>query len=256
MTTAAFADLLKTIEDRSAALRAAAADAGPEARVPGCPDWSVRDLVAHLGEVQRFWAAVVSAGPADGPPADIPGDEAPASGAVEDLIAWSAAATEELARALAEAGPGRPCWTWWRATTAPATSGAVARHQVQEAGVHAFDAQEAAGHPEPLPGSVAADGIGEFTTVGLAAMGPWPHDAGTVALAPEGGQPWVVSLAPDGVRSVPGDPGDDLSRPAARIRGTGSDIVLALYGRRARQGLIIEGDQDLAARMLTWGGTD
>jgi len=256
MTTAAFADMIRTIEDRSAALRAAAADAGLAARVPGCPDWSVRDLVAHLGEVQRFWAAAVSAGPADGPPADIPGAEAPAAGAPEDLMAWSAAATEELARALAEAGPDRPCWTWWRATAAPATSGAVARHQVQEAGVHAFDAQEAAGRPEPLPGPVAADGIGEFTTVGLAAMGPWPHDAGTVALTPEDGEAWMVSLAPDGARSAPGDPAGDLSRPVARIRGTGSDIVLALYGRRARQGLIIEGDRDLATRMLTWSTTD
>jgi len=256
MTTAAFTDMIKTIEDRSAALRAAAAGAGLEARVPGCPDWSVRDLVAHLGEVQRFWAAVVSAGPADGPPADIPGDEAPAAGAAEDLMAWSAAATEALVRALAEAGQDRPCWTWWRTTAAPATSGAVARHQVQEAGVHAFDAQDAAGHPEPLPGTVADDGIGEFTTVGMAAMGPWPHEAGTVALAPEDGQCWVISLAPDGARSVPGDPGDGLSRPAARIRGTGSDIVLALYGRRARQGLIIEGDHDLATRMLTWSRTD
>jgi uncharacterized protein (TIGR03083 family) len=256
MTTAAFADMISSIEDRSAALRAAAAHAGLEARVPGCPDWSVRDLVAHLGEVQRFWAAVVSAGPADAPPADIPGDEAPATGAAADLMAWAAAATGELVRALAQAGPDQPCWTWWRATSAPDTSGAVTRHQVQEAGVHAFDAQEAAGQPEPLPGTVAGDGIGEFTTVGMAAMGPWPHAAGTVALTPEDGQSWVVSLTPDGARSAPGDAGEGQSRPAARIRGTASDIVLALYGRRARQGLIIEGDHDLATRMLTWSLTD
>ena len=258
MGTASFADMIKTIEDRSAALRAAAEAAGLDARVPGCPDWTVRDLVTHLGEVQRFWAAAVSAGPADGPPGDdqVPGDEVPESGPAEVLMAWSAAATGELVRALLEAGPDRACWTWWRTTSAPATSGAVARHQVQEAGVHAFDAQDAAGQAEPLPGDVAADGIGEFTTVGLAAMGAWPHAAGIVALAPDDGETWVVSLTPAGARSVPGDPGDGPSRPGARIRGTGSDIVLALYGRRARQGLIIEGDHDLATRLLTWGDTE
>jgi hypothetical protein len=60
MPSLPFANVLKLIEDRSAALRAAASDGDLDSRVPGCPDWSVRDLIAHLGEVQRFWAAVVA----------------------------------------------------------------------------------------------------------------------------------------------------------------------------------------------------
>jgi len=48
------------------------------------------------------------------------------------------------------------------ASSAPSTSGAVAWHQVQEAAVHARDAQEAAGHAGPLPAVVAADGVQEF----------------------------------------------------------------------------------------------
>ena len=66
MTTPGFAEHLSFIEERSAALRTAAAAAPAEARVPGCPDWHTADLVGHLGEVQRFWAAIVAAGPADG----------------------------------------------------------------------------------------------------------------------------------------------------------------------------------------------
>jgi hypothetical protein len=85
MTMPAFDDLLSQIEDRSAALRAAAAGTPAQARVPGCPDWSLHDLIAHLGGVQRFWAAVVQAGPADGPPDDVPGSEPQG-----DLLAWSA----------------------------------------------------------------------------------------------------------------------------------------------------------------------
>ena len=31
------------------------ADADPDTRVPSCPDWTVADLLWHLGEVQMFW---------------------------------------------------------------------------------------------------------------------------------------------------------------------------------------------------------
>jgi uncharacterized protein (TIGR03083 family) len=137
MTTPSFGDLLSLIEDRSAALRTAVAGAPVLAPVPGCPDWSVHDLVAHLGEVQRFWAAVVAAGPADGPP----GDDVPGCTPDDDLLAWSAGSTAMLIGALRQAGPDRGCWTWWTASGAPATSGAVARHQVQEAAVHGRDAR-------------------------------------------------------------------------------------------------------------------
>ena len=94
MTTPSFADHLAFIEERSAALRTAAAAAPAEARVPGCPEWHAADLVGHLGEVQRFWAAIVAAGPAAGPPEDVPG-RTPEG----DLLAWSAART-------GRAGPG------------------------------------------------------------------------------------------------------------------------------------------------------
>ena len=106
MTTTGFAGHLAFIEDRSAALRTAAAVAAAAARVPGCPDWTTADLVRHLGEVQRFWAANVAAGPADEPVdwAEIPG-RVPEG----DLLAWSAACTADLLAALRKAGPDRAC---------------------------------------------------------------------------------------------------------------------------------------------------
>ncbi len=64
--TITFDHLLELIDGRSAALRSALAGALDE-RVPGCPDWTGRDLLAHLGEVQRFWAQAVVAGKPDGP---------------------------------------------------------------------------------------------------------------------------------------------------------------------------------------------
>src|ERR1039458_334918 len=91
MTALSFKDLLAAIEGRSADFRDAASRSDPAARVPGCPDWSLADLVAHLGEVQRFWATVVMAGPSPTPPADdlVIGREPQG-----DLLAWSAAGTD------------------------------------------------------------------------------------------------------------------------------------------------------------------
>ena len=52
-----FDRMLELVDGRSAAFRSALAGALDE-RVPGCPDWTGRDLIGHLGEVQRFWAAI------------------------------------------------------------------------------------------------------------------------------------------------------------------------------------------------------
>ena len=101
--TPPFTDLLRLVDDRSAVLRemvGSAPDLG--ARVPGCPDWALRDLVAHLGEVQRFWSVVVRAGAADGPPPpEARGDMEPHG----DLLDWSAESSRMLLDALREAGP-------------------------------------------------------------------------------------------------------------------------------------------------------
>jgi uncharacterized protein (TIGR03083 family) len=257
MASLGFTDMLKLIEDRSAALRAAAGAAGPAAMVPGCPDWSVRDLVNHLGGVHRFWAGVVAAGPADAPP---PEDQIDRSEPGDDLLGWSAAGTADLVAALTEAGPGRPCWTWWPESGAPMTSGAVARHQVQEAAVHAFDAQEAAGQAEPLPGVVAADGIGEFLTVGLATMGAWPLALGRVTLAADDGPTWVVDLSESGARASQAAAGAAEGAVDGRADGSvgasASDLVLALYGRHLHGALRTEGDEKLATAMLTWAASD
>lgn len=50
------------IRTDAATLASAAATAGPDAPVPTCPDWVVRDLVQHLGGVQR-WATSIIATP-------------------------------------------------------------------------------------------------------------------------------------------------------------------------------------------------
>jgi uncharacterized protein (TIGR03083 family) len=253
METLSFPAALALIDDRSAALRSAAAAAGLEARVPGCPDWAVADLVAHLGEVHLVWAADVAAGPASAPPADdVVGDTTPHG----DLLTWSAQATARLIAALTEAGPDRMCWTWWEETgVAPNTAGAVARHQVQEAGVHAFDAQQAGGRPEPLPPAVAADGVAEYLTVELPTNGPWPFEPGTVVLDTGSGGSWLIDLGPEGVHILEGGAHGHVKRTAT-VTADPSDMVLSFYRRDIGHSLQIDGDPDLVPQLLAWPNLD
>ena len=238
-----FPDLLDLIDERSAVFRGALAVADLEARVPGCPDWSLRDLAAHLGGVQRFWAAIVAAGPADGPP-QAPIDREPHG----DLVEWSAASTRLLLESLRAAGPDRACWAWWGDSEAPMTSGAVARHQVQEAAVHAFDAQETTGKPEPIPAGIAVDAIDEFLVVSLGSQGEWPHRPSRIAFSAVEGPTWVLDLTPEGARSDPAESGE----PVATLHGSASDLILAIFKRIPLNNLEIDGDRAAAQELLSW----
>lgn len=69
--TLEFPVLLRLIDERSTAFRAAVAAAPSlDVQVPTCPEWTLFDLIQHLGGGDRFWAAVVGAGPAEAPSAD------------------------------------------------------------------------------------------------------------------------------------------------------------------------------------------
>ncbi|MBY8877888.1 maleylpyruvate isomerase family mycothiol-dependent enzyme [Actinacidiphila acidipaludis] len=245
-----FGDRLELIEERSAALRTAAEAADPKARIPGCPDWTVPDLVAHLGQVQRFWAATVAAGPALRPPVDVGGQgDAPAG----DLLEWSVASTLLLLDALKAAGPDVSCWTWWADSGTPATAGSVARHQVQEAAVHARDAQEAAGAPEPLPAAIAVDAVDEFLHVGFGSMDGWPHAPARVRLVSEEGPAWTLILDETGASAVRGGP-DGGPTVGATISGSAGDLLLGLYRRAPWDDgpLRVTGDAELVRQLVVW----
>ncbi|MFI6899546.1 maleylpyruvate isomerase family mycothiol-dependent enzyme [Streptomyces sp. NPDC050256] len=248
--TPAFEDLLALVEDRSTALRdGVASSADLDVRVPSCPDWSLRDLVEHLTEVQRFWAAAVAAGPSEKPPAPAP---APAPASVDDtsptvLLERSAAATRELVATLRAAGPGTGCWAWWGGSDVPMTSGAVARHQVQEAAVHAFDAQLATGTPQSVPTVVAIDGIAEFIGISHGTAGPWPHEPARIGLHAAEGEAWVLDLTAYGSHVLDGRPAT-----ATGLHGSASDLLLTLHGRLSPDSLRIQGDRAVVENLLNW----
>lgn len=248
-STSSYEQLVAHVAGRSAVLRSAVAGV-LDAPVPGCPAWTGRDLVAHLGEVQRFWAATVAAGPSETAvdavdPAAV-ADREPSG----DLLDWSEASTDALTAALRAASPEQGAWTWWKE---PRTVAAIARHQAHEAAVHAWDALETAGRAEDLPGPLALDGLDEFFAVEVPVNQKWPHADATVAVvaaeAPDSA--WVVALT-DGVGQVSRGPaaGD------AVLRGSAGDLVLVLFGRRGADLVDISGNGEVAGRFLEWFVTE
>ena len=210
----------------------------------------------------RFWAAAVNVGPAAAPPAESASEGVEAAlREREALLAWSAASTRQLLDALREAGPDRGCWTWWGASQSPQTSGAVARHQLQEIAVHTYDAQITVGAPQPLPDEVALDGVDEFLSTCCRTTSPWPHEPAAVDFHATEGRSWRLSLSGDGARSTrlptPGTipataAGQDPDAAAASARGTANEMVLVLYDRIPIDSLQLDGDRRLFDLLRAW----
>jgi uncharacterized protein (TIGR03083 family) len=204
---------------------------GWRARVPGCPDWDLADLVWHLAEVQHFWAWVVGSRAQDptgyAEPDRVPDDE---------LLAFLAASSAELEAALDGAEPAEPVWTW-----APRRDVAfVLRRQVVEAVVHTADLELVLDDLRPIPADVALDAIDEWLEIELpAALPDGP---------PEGAHPVVLhAVDADAERTLfPGT----RPFPIAVLTGNAGDLLLALWRRLGIEILTVDGDPATAAAML------
>jgi len=258
-TSVQFPDLLRLIDERAVALRAAVSSAASlEMPVPTCPEWTLLELVQHLGNSHRRWAATVAAGPADTAPDEAVWRSSPAPPSDrEALLGWSQESTTQLLSALRAAGRDRSCWTWWGAAQSPSTSGAVARHQLQHIAVHTYDAQITVGNPQPLPDEAALDGVEEFLFTCCSGTDPWPHEPCAVIYEATEGRSWRLSLSADGARTAPiPAPGTVVSTTtddaAASLRGTASDLVLVMYGRIPASSLQGKGDVHIFDQLLAW----
>jgi uncharacterized protein (TIGR03083 family) len=207
--------------------------------VPTCPGWDAQALVEHLGEVQRFWAHVLGLGGKQPSDVDLPDAPADRTG----LLEWFGESTAELVAALGSVAPTDPAWTWWGE---PATAGAVASHQVQEAAVHRVDAELVAGTATPLHVEVADDGVAEFLQVML------DVPTGTVL------RPVRLRATDTGSEWRAGGDGSEheTAAPVVTVSATASDLVLALYGRISLDALTVDGDREAAEALLASASTE
>lgn len=216
-------DYIAEIQRASKSMRDIYSESVSENHVPSCPDWNFKQLMLHLANVQIHWAKTIL-NPDATEEMDFINHTPDAS-----INEWCAKATQQLVDAINSVSPDKPCATWW---TSPKTAEAIARHQAQEACVHAWDAHLAIGQDNPLPHLIALDGISEWINV---------HNEWTQA------KDFTIVFAPnDASETIIWNRGGE----SVTLTATASDLALFLNGRRPIEELTITGDKSLIAPFL------
>ena len=222
------------IEASTAGLAEIVAEYDQSLPIPTCPEWTLRQLVTHVGRAHR-WAAEITRTRSD---AFIPFREVPDGKLPDDRAgqrAWMRAGAARIVDAVREAGSDL-VWSF----TGPAPAGFWLRRMAHETLVHRADAQLAAGaEPEPvIDAEVAADAIDEWLmllTGGLGNAGErakaLPAGAGLHIHATGDGLggrgEWMIRHDAGGLRVEPGHGEGD-----AALAGPAASVLLVLMRRR------------------------
>ncbi|MFT4289255.1 maleylpyruvate isomerase family mycothiol-dependent enzyme [Nocardioides sp.] len=191
-----------------------------DAAVPGCGDWTVRDLVEHLAWVHH-WAAAMAR---DEDAVALPRHPA-------DLVGRYAECAAELRETLATLPPDAPA----RTLNGPGPASFWHRRQVHETLVHLHDLL---GSADDVSAEVWADAVDEVVAV------MYPRQVRLDRIAP---------LA-DPLRLVATDTGREWrlgdDEPTAQIAGTAQTLTLLLWGRLGVEASEVTGDEDVVRRAL------
>lgn len=233
------------------ALIAAAARQGLEPDVPCCEGWTVRDLVAHMGEVQRHKELIVRERLLEPPEERI---DAPESG----LVDWFEEGAAVLVETLSATDPSTPLWTWHDPDQ---TVGFWYRRMAQEALIHRVDAEQSHGAVSPIDDDLAADGVDEIISIMLTAIPDWGTFDGVRKLVCVSvpGRSWSLEEGRfSGTSPVSGSAYEDLLafglvEPEANmdtsISGGAAAVDLWLWGRGSIEDLTVDGDRDIATTL-------
>jgi uncharacterized protein (TIGR03083 family) len=214
-------------------MRAAVASAGPDAAVPTCPGWTVRDLVRHLARTQQWAGRSLLTDPEGASPQR---DEPPT--AWGELLSWWDEQVGTLVDTLRGHEPEAPAWIF--DPNGPHTAAFWARRQAHETAIHRLDAEHAlvgSDRPDSVPTLVfdpefAADGIDEGLAVGLsrrAAREGITLQGSVLFHAADAGRAWLVHLKPGSPLEIgPAEPAIDAD---ASVVGTADAVYRAIWGR-------------------------
>jgi uncharacterized protein (TIGR03083 family) len=210
--------------------------AGLSAPVPTCPEWTVRDLVAHQGRVHRWAAALVRGEQVD--------DDARSAWERQgrshsDPLSWLRDGALELAHAIHEAPHDLQAVVFLE--DAPAPRGFWARRQCHETTIHAVDALAASlGRPPRgdevwIKSDVAIDGIDEllggFLTQRRSRL-RCDEESLLVVAPDDSGDVWEVSLGPRPARTTRRTQvGGRDPDPDWELTGSAVELYLRLWNR-------------------------
>src|ERR1043165_4430885 len=230
------------LRQQTGALADAATGVDPGRQVLTCPEWSVRDLVGHVGHVQRRAAKIVRSAEA----VPFPREAVPPA----EWAAWLREGADHLADEVS-ADENKDVWSFlgdrrraffWL------------RRMVHDTTIHAVDAALTAGVPYEIPAELAKDGIEEVLDLVVAmterSMSPplaeLPGDGETLLLKATEGDRWLVTRTPDGPaweRAVTGE-------ADATVTGTARELLLLLYRRLDAADVAVSGNGDLVTHWL------
>lgn len=248
-----------------------AVDADPAPVVPSCPDWTITDLVLHLGYVHRLVARLIGerlTQPPDSGDLSWLGLTAEHAGWAREFLArrgdasagppirrplpnalaeWSRASAAALEAEFLATPADEPVWTW----AASQTAGFWQRMQAIEAAIHRWDADNAIGRPSPIDPGLAVDAVGQTFEV----MAPMRR---RIRAAPPGAgerfgfartdglEKWTVRF--DGDHVTLGDANAEAGACDITLAGTASDLMLFLWQRVQPEALDIRGNPMLVTR--------
>jgi len=199
-----------------------------------CPEWCMRDLVRHQGEVHRWATAIVrdARSSPDVPSPDLPDDD--------ELVAWFREGCTALVDVLEHAEPDVACFAFM---PAPSPLAFWARRQAHETGIHRVDAEHAAGSITPFAVDLAVDGIEEML-FGFASRSrsrlrsPAPRSIGFRAT--DAAAQWIVHIGADSV-TVSREDGD----ADCAVEAGASDLFMLLWNRVDPVEVRVAGDTDV-----------
>ncbi|MFJ6011237.1 maleylpyruvate isomerase family mycothiol-dependent enzyme [Streptomyces sp. NPDC092952] len=195
------------IASRAEAFRAAIRGADLSTTVPTCPEWDLRALAHHIGQVHHWVAEIVRTRSAEVIPPDRVPNATPADEDAETLDAWLAEGAAAAVEALRDAGPEVKVWSWaWEGST-----GFWARRMAHETIVHHADAALTTGTGFEVDPELAADTIEEWLQIvdfvqssgseraaGLTAPGAGTGHSLHLHATDAPGAEWLVGFGEDG----------------------------------------------------------
>jgi uncharacterized protein (TIGR03083 family) len=228
-------DYIAALRSNATAAARAARDTPMDTIVPSCPEWTLHDLVGHLGSHHR-WVA----GNLDRPPDGEMFDDfvhAPEDAPAE----WLQRGAETLAAKLAAMDPSTPCWTW---VPFDHSIGFWARRTAHETAMHRWDAQHAAGTEEAIEDDLAVDGIDEYLGLIPCFPGRTFGERGSIHLhSTDTAGEWLVRVDGDDMHVTREHAKGDVA-----VRGAASDLLLVLYGRQPTDAVELFGDAGMFDR--------
>jgi uncharacterized protein (TIGR03083 family) len=190
--------------------------------VPTCPDWTLPDLVVHVGTVHRWQEAQLRAPD----PERLIRVARPPRPDLDELPDWFHTGLESLIAVLADTDPERLTPSWF----GPRPAAFWARRAANETAIHRWDAEAAITAPSPLDARQAVDVIDElFEVIAIGRFDPatWEGETVTIHLhATDIDGEWLIAMGSDGL---------DVSHTHAKgdvaARGSASDLALMMTGR-------------------------